>query len=76
MQFLSSKEAADFLAVSEPSLRSMRSIGIGPPYHREGRSVRYRRNDLETYVAGLSRAASARRENRIARMNERGASAD
>lgn len=73
MQLLSSKEAAEFLAVSEPSLRSMRSMGLGPTYHHDGPAVRYRLGDLEAYVAGLDAAAMARRNNRLSRKSNKGA---
>lgn len=73
-EFFTSKGAAEFLAVTENSLRSMRSCGYGPPFHREGRSVRYSKDELKMYVRSLDAAAKARRTNRIDRTKERGAS--
>ena len=76
MDTMNSKEAAEYLAVTEHSLRSMRCDGLGPPFHREGRAVRYRVDDLRAYVERLDAAGQARRRNRIERMKERGALAD
>lgn len=75
MQLLTSKEAAHFLAVSEPSLRSMRSMGLGPAYHHVGTAVRYRLSALQAYVDGLDAAATVRRNNRLARQKKKGAPA-
>lgn len=75
-EFLTSKEAAEYLAVSEGSLRSMRSCGYGPAFHRQKRAVRYRVNDLDAYISSLDNAATARRSNRLERMKKRDALAD
>lgn len=72
MHTLTSNEAAEYLAVTEASLRSMRSTGVGPAYRRDGRAVRYSKTDLDAYIAGLNPAQRARRSNRIARQKERG----
>lgn len=71
-EIMNSYQAADYLAVSEGSLRSMRSCGYGPTFHREGRAIRYRRDELDAYIAALDAAATARRNNRRER-KERGA---
>lgn len=73
---LTSEQAAEYLAVTEGSLRSMRSCGYGPLFHREGRSVRYRRRELDNYIASLDAAATVRRNNRLLQKQERGALAD
>ena len=67
-EHLTSPEAARYLAVTEGSLRSMRSTRRGPPFHRAGRSVYYVRSELDAYVAVFDAAAVVRRSNRIARM--------
>lgn len=74
---LTAKEAADFLYASENSLRSMRSKRSGPPFHREGHRICYRRSELEAYLA--SHRPSARTQFSIRRSRsekERGALAD
>ena len=44
--------AADILCVSIRTLQAWRVRGDGPPFVKVGRAVRYRRNDLETWVEG------------------------
>ncbi len=49
---LSPKQAAEFLGVSLDTLAQWRSQRRGPPYVKlEGRLVRYRAADLESYLA-------------------------
>lgn len=76
MEYLNSKQAAEYLCVTDGSLRSMRSVGCGPPYRHDGRSVRYSIDDLDAYVSNLDNAAKARRANRLARQKKRGTLAD
>jgi predicted DNA-binding transcriptional regulator AlpA len=47
---LNEKEAARFLSMSYRTLQSWRSAGEGPSYLKLGRSIRYRRGDLLTWV--------------------------
>jgi excisionase family DNA binding protein len=50
---LTSKEAAEFLSIPEGTLAQWRSQRRGPQYVKlEGRLVRYRLTDLETYLSG------------------------
>lgn len=47
---LTPQEAADLLRWSESRLRVLRCQGKGPAFVKVGRSVRYRREDLEAFV--------------------------
>jgi excisionase family DNA binding protein len=50
---LTPKEAAEFLGIPLGTLAQWRSQRRGPPYIKlEDRLVRYRRSDLEEYLAG------------------------
>jgi excisionase family DNA binding protein len=40
-----------YLGVPEGTLRQWRYLGIGPPYVRLGRHIRYRRDDLDAYIS-------------------------
>lgn len=44
------KEAADYLRTTTAQLNVLRARKIGPSYVKLGRSVRYRRSDLQAYV--------------------------
>jgi excisionase family DNA binding protein len=45
------KEAAHLLSVSHATLRRWRYLGQGPRFYRIGRCVRYRRQDVEQFLA-------------------------
>jgi excisionase family DNA binding protein len=47
--WMSAREAAVYLGLSEKTLANWRSRGIGPRYVRR-RSVRYRRADLDSWL--------------------------
>lgn len=51
-QFLSTQEAADYLGLSTQTLIGWRSgeAPQGPPFHRLGLKVRYKLEDLESWV--------------------------
>lgn len=53
-EYLTTREAAAFLGVSERHLKSLRAEGRGPKYLRVGRSVRYCRSEL---AGGVSAGA-------------------
>ncbi len=53
---LNEKEAARLLAMSFRTLQSWRSEGKGPRYLKLGRSIRYRRGDLLTWIEINQRA--------------------
>jgi len=58
---LTPKQAAEFLGVPSGTLAQWRSERRGPPYIKlEDRLVRYRRSDLEEYLAGHVVATSSR----------------
>lgn len=45
-------EAAEYLGISSQTLRCWRVEKKGPPYHKNGRSVRYAKKDLDVWLAG------------------------
>ena len=47
------KEAASYLTRSVSSLRRNRKDGVGPRFVRLGRSVRYPKVELDTYLSAL-----------------------
>jgi hypothetical protein len=51
--YLTAKEAAEYLSSTENSLRCMRCKGYGPPFHKASHAVFYRRSELAAYLAGL-----------------------
>lgn len=48
---LSVIEAACYLGLSPHTMNGWRYRGTGPPFHRLGSSVRYRREELETWLS-------------------------
>lgn len=62
--YLTSREAAALLGVSERTLQSLRAAGTGPSYVRIGSMIRYRRVDLER--SGLSPDPEARLDELLA----------
>ncbi len=50
-EMLDEHETAELLALSVRTLQSWRLRGGGPIFHRLGRAVRYRRQDLEAWLA-------------------------
>ena len=58
-RLLTTAEAAEFVRLSKPHLEKCRVYGGGPQFVRLGRSVRYRIEDLQAWVAsGLRRSTS------------------
>lgn len=61
---LDEREAAAYLSKPMGTLRQWRSRGLGPSYVKLGMSIRYRRADLERFIAentiqpGAHKAAS------------------
>lgn len=47
---LSEREAAKYIGMQPNTLRQWRSLSKGPAYHKEGRSVRYNRKDLDAWL--------------------------
>jgi predicted DNA-binding transcriptional regulator AlpA len=59
--YLRSPEAAAYLKVSPSSLAKKRVYGDGPKFARWGKAIRYRREDLDAYMAArLVRSTSER----------------
>lgn len=65
---MTSKEAADYLLSTENSLRAMRSKGYGPPFHKVGWTVFYKREELDAYQATVG-SSSRRSRFRAAEMS-------
>lgn len=57
---LTSSDAAEYLRVSVSTLKHWRRVGKGPAYYRFGTMVRYRKEDLENYVARAKNSPSVR----------------
>ncbi len=58
-QRLTERDAADELNISFRTLQQWRVRGIGPPYLKLGRSVRYDADVLEAWLAAQSRTSTA-----------------
>ena len=54
-QFLTRKQAAEFLCLQKCTLESWAVKGGGPAFVKFGRAVRYRISDLEAYVTKQTR---------------------
>jgi excisionase family DNA binding protein len=55
--YLKPAEAADYLRSSASTLAKARRSGLGPTFVRIGRSVRYRRADLDSWMAESAQTA-------------------
>ena len=51
MEILNTKEAANYVRLGKPTLERFRISGDGPPYAKLGGAVRYRRADLDAWLA-------------------------
>ena len=51
--------AASYLSLSTQRLAKMRLFGGGPSFVKAGRSILYRREDLDTWLASLSRHSTS-----------------
>lgn len=49
-QLIVESQAAELLKLSCRTLQAWRPLGIGPPYVRVGRAIRYRRGDLIAWI--------------------------
>jgi len=65
--YYDTEKAAAYLGMSKAALETMRSKKIGPPYIKNGRSVRYAQSDLEAYMARQQRILTLDSEEVIAR---------
>ena len=50
--WLTTISAADYMQFSPNTLRTYRSRGEGPIYHKVGRAVRYHMDELDNYIMG------------------------
>jgi len=48
---LTTEQAARYLGLAPATLNKWRVYGTGPRFHKLGRAVRYRRADLDAYLA-------------------------
>ena len=48
--YVDEKKAARIIAMSVSKLQKLRAAGDGPPYSKVGRLVRYRAEDLHTFM--------------------------
>lgn len=55
---MAEEEAAEYLGVARATLRSWRSLGKGPAFHKYSRNVRYSRADLDAWLE-LNRVQTA-----------------
>ncbi|MGV9672467.1 MULTISPECIES: helix-turn-helix transcriptional regulator [unclassified Gordonia (in: high G+C Gram-positive bacteria)] len=51
MDLLNTKQAAEYVGLAFQTMSNMRWRGDGPAYVKMGRTVRYRRADLDAWVA-------------------------
>ncbi len=51
-RMMTRRQAAKYTGLAEATLASMACRGGGPPMYRLGRAVRYKRDELDRYLAG------------------------
>jgi len=56
---LSPVEAGEYLRLSEQRLARCRLDGSGPPFYKIGRSVRYRKEDLDAWLSLRARVSTS-----------------
>ena len=62
LKYFTPPEAAEYLRTSVSTLAKLRVYGGGPEFTRIGRAIRYRRTDIDTYMADqLVRSTSEKR---------------
>jgi len=69
MQLLDQREAARLLRLSERTMERLRLLGTGPRYVKCGRSVRYRLDLIEQWIA--ARTVSNTSEVSLSQVNDR-----
>jgi len=52
------QEAANYLRISQSTMRRKRKAGIGPDFMRDGNLIRYRRSELDRYVSSHTKSAA------------------
>lgn len=63
LRLLNSLEAAGRLGISYQRIRTLRSVGGGPPFIKIGRLVRYRPDDIEAWISARVRLNTAEHYN-------------
>lgn len=58
-ELLSTLQAAHFLGLAVPTLAKWRTAGLAPPFHKLGRRIVYRRDDLEAWLASQKRSSTS-----------------
>lgn len=58
-EWLTTRQASAYVKLTKNTLDTYRSQGKGPRFHRNGRTVRYRRVDLDAYVTGEASDAAS-----------------
>ena len=53
MNVLNTPDAAAYVRLSKPTLERLRLTGDGPSFLKLGRAVRYRKADLDDWLASL-----------------------
>lgn len=48
--YLNAEEAAQYMGVTPSSLITQRSRCQGPPYIKDGKSIRYKKSDIDAYM--------------------------
>ena len=63
--FITVRETAEFLRLSEITLGRWRTEGVGPPYHKFGRRVVYGRSDLIAWSQAQKRSSTSQCDRRM-----------
>jgi excisionase family DNA binding protein len=58
-EFLTPRETASLLRISESFLAKRRLDGSGPPFVKMGRAVRFRRSDVESWADAKLRKSTS-----------------
>ena len=53
LDYLDSEAASKYIGVSRRAVESWRQRGIGPPYHKVGRLVRYTASDIDAWLESV-----------------------
>ncbi len=56
---LTTPEAASILDISPRTLEKSRSHGDGPPFYKIGRSVKYRKDEVEAWLASRKQTSTS-----------------
>jgi hypothetical protein len=50
-EVMDEKQAASYINQKSTTLRQWRTLGKGPAYHKKGRRIFYKKNDLDAWMA-------------------------